>query len=196
MNPTLTDLANRINAHLRRFERRESKRIAGLPYDERMEAPRDYFHAGACRSVDYVLVQYISDQGSSTIDRREALHYLAWLDAGNEGRHYEAFRASPPPEPEREETRYKVLVRANFGGFTLMAVTKRTTTRVYGRWLAGSRAIPSYVDRSAVIKYRATEEDLRAVLDAEKMMEAEIGAARDRFAAVLDALRNEPEPED
>lgn len=81
----LTEIAQRIDAHLERFE--ADPKIN--EFDEKYRVHR-YYHAGARRSGRYVSVCYISYQGTSQLARDEALNYLAWLDAGNVGTHYQA----------------------------------------------------------------------------------------------------------
>lgn len=85
----LTEIAQRINAHLKRFE--SDPKINVLTLDFKYKTHR-YYHAGAYRSGRYVSVCYISYQGSSHLNRASALSYLVWLDAGNVGMHYTAER--------------------------------------------------------------------------------------------------------
>lgn len=81
---TCKEIAKRISAHLERFERdktinaRSEKR--GIP---------PYFSAFAVGGGRYVRVQYISFQGQSSLTKAEAEAYLAWLDSGRVGRHFE-----------------------------------------------------------------------------------------------------------
>ena len=84
---TLTELASRIAAHLKRFERDPE-------INEQRGHGRPYYHAGAYRGGSRVMVSYVTYQGRSSLKRDEAERYLAWLDAGNVGRHYEAFRGA------------------------------------------------------------------------------------------------------
>lgn len=84
--PTLRDIATRINAHLKRFE--GNKQINRL---HRSSRTRPYYYAGAWMGLDaWVHVTYVSYQGGSNLRRAEAERYLAWLDAGNIGTHWEA----------------------------------------------------------------------------------------------------------
>ncbi len=77
-------LAERIDVHLKRFEA-----------DKKINAPdpkyktRSYYYAHARGMGHRVFIVYISYQGHSMITIDEATAYLAWLDAGNVGRHYE-----------------------------------------------------------------------------------------------------------
>jgi hypothetical protein len=83
----LAAIAARIYAHLQRFERDPKINVTHPEY-----RTRPYYMANAGVSGAYVFVRYVSYQGTSNLRRDEALRYLAWLDAGNVGRHYEAFR--------------------------------------------------------------------------------------------------------
>ena len=85
MPETLTAIANRINAHLKRFEC--DKKI-NLPIESGGMKTLRYFGAGATVSGRYVAIHYLSYQGSTTLNRRDAAAYLAWLDAGNVGTHW------------------------------------------------------------------------------------------------------------
>ena len=80
---SLTEIANRINAHLKRFE--ADPKINALQHKT-----RPYYYAGAYRAGRFVNVIYVTYQGSSSLGMSEAVRYLAWLDKGNIGRHYEA----------------------------------------------------------------------------------------------------------
>lgn len=82
MTMTLTEIAQRINAHLKRFEA-----------DPFVNAPdarglRHYYNAGARRGGKWVMVRYISYHGWSNLSREQAADYLAALDAGFVGTHY------------------------------------------------------------------------------------------------------------
>lgn len=81
----LAEIAARIDAHLKRFEK-DPVINASVVKGGR----RPYYGAGAGVAGAYVSVTYISYQGSTTFDRDEAERYLAWLDAGNVGPHYKA----------------------------------------------------------------------------------------------------------
>jgi len=78
----LAEIASRIGQHLRRFE----KDAQINKKDDRGLSP--YWNVFAHRNGRYVQVQYVSYQGHSSLTRAEAEKYLAWLDAGNVGRHY------------------------------------------------------------------------------------------------------------
>ena len=74
---TLTEIAARIDAHLKRFE--------AVPLAR-------YYFARAYRAGKYVLVTYVTYRGHSSLTRSEALAYLAWLDSGKIGTHWESQR--------------------------------------------------------------------------------------------------------
>jgi len=80
------DLAKRIDAHLKRFE--QSPKINAV----RKEGTRSYYNAYAIGDRHRVFVKYVHYQGGSHLSIEDATKYLAWLDAGNVGRHYEALR--------------------------------------------------------------------------------------------------------
>ena len=96
---TLKTLATRIGEHLRRFER-DPKINVRHRYDreagEWREDPNgvgDYYMANAHSNGRRVSVVYISYQGPSKLTRDRAVAYLAWLDAGNVGKHFDMERA-------------------------------------------------------------------------------------------------------
>lgn len=88
---TLTEIAARIRAHLARFEADKTINAANA------RGSRPYYCVNAWRAGKYVGVKYISYQGPRMLDRPTAHAYLAWLDAGNVGRHYEV------PKEKRDE---------------------------------------------------------------------------------------------
>lgn len=71
---TLRELAERINAHLKRMER--GGLLVGL-------AQAGAYYLGGAR----IRITYVSRAGGTTITRPKAASYLAWLDAGHYGRH-------------------------------------------------------------------------------------------------------------
>ncbi len=83
---TLTETAKRISAHLKRFE---SDPVINVV---RNHGGKRYYNANAVRLGQFVGVSYISYQGRTNLARPRAEAYLAWLDDGNEGRHFEAER--------------------------------------------------------------------------------------------------------
>lgn len=78
----IAELAEKITAHLKRFENdpiiNKSGKYRTSPYQRAFA-----FHTGR-----YVGVTYVEFQGPSYLSRDEAVKYLAWLDAGNVGRHW------------------------------------------------------------------------------------------------------------
>ena len=78
------EIARRISVHLRRFELDPKINAKDPNY-----GTRPYYHTHAWHGGPWVMVQYVSYQGSSSLTKDGALAYLAWLDAGNVGRHYE-----------------------------------------------------------------------------------------------------------
>lgn len=88
MPETLTQIAKRIDEHLDRFE----ADITGVNKKCEKYGVYPYYRASAYRAGNRVAVTYVSYQGSTTLKKDEALEYLAWLDAGNVGRHYEQQR--------------------------------------------------------------------------------------------------------
>lgn len=90
----LDEIAKRIHAHLKRFER--DPEINKEYSDEGRKGLQlhPYYHAGASSSGNRVLVQYVAYQGSSGLTKAQALQYLAWLDAGNVGKHWKALEKS------------------------------------------------------------------------------------------------------
>lgn len=90
----ITEIAAGINAHLRRFE--NDPEINKYPPTATREQDKlhPYFRAGSWASGRYVGVVYVSYQGPTSLTKTEAETYLAWLDAGNVGRHYVALKGS------------------------------------------------------------------------------------------------------
>lgn len=89
------ELASKINAYLKRFE--ADKSGVNKPYtDGGRKGLVPYYNAGAYAAGGRVLVIYVSYQGRTGLTIAEAEAYLAWLDAGNVGRHFEQQQASQP----------------------------------------------------------------------------------------------------
>jgi hypothetical protein len=88
MTMKLSEIARRINVHLKRFEK-----------DGQINAPdpkyktRPYYLAYANAGGRFVYVTYIAYQGRLRLKREEAIKYLDWLDGGNVGKHFEIMRA-------------------------------------------------------------------------------------------------------
>ena len=83
---TLQEIARRINAHLKRFEADAAINIVTPG------SIRRFYNVGAGRSGNRVWVTYVSFQGGAGLKKADAMRYLAWLDAGNVGCHYEGLR--------------------------------------------------------------------------------------------------------
>jgi hypothetical protein len=81
----LADIASKIRAHLKRFE-------ADPKINTKRRGLSRYYGAGAHASGARVGMRYIAFQGVTYVSKADALRYLAWLDAGNVGRHFEALR--------------------------------------------------------------------------------------------------------
>lgn len=84
--PNMKELAARIDAHLKRFEA-----------DPEINKPRrdgthPYYQCGAWSAGRWLNVLYVDYQGTTSLTRTQAEQYLAWLDAGNVGRHWDAER--------------------------------------------------------------------------------------------------------
>lgn len=83
----LTDIAKRIDAHLKRFERDpgiNKKKMGNYGMTQ------EYWRVAVWRAGAYVQVRYSSPVGNhASLTRSAAIRYLAWLDAGNVGTHYQ-----------------------------------------------------------------------------------------------------------
>ena len=86
----MSEIGVRINAHLNRFE---ADPVINALHEVRGSRLSPYWHVGAAQSGRFVYVTYVSYQGQTHLTKEQAEKYLAWLDAGNVGRHYEALRA-------------------------------------------------------------------------------------------------------
>lgn len=81
----LDEIASRIRAHLKRLEDDEA-------WNVRPNGGRRLWNAFACRAGSRVACTYVSYQGTTKLTRDDALRYLAALEGGFKGRHFEAFR--------------------------------------------------------------------------------------------------------
>ena len=91
---TMKELAAGIAAHLKRFE---ADPVINAKVEGRGSRLAPFYGAGASYwRGRYLHVQYVSYQGASHLSKSEAEVYLAWLDAGNVGRHHEALRTLTP----------------------------------------------------------------------------------------------------
>jgi len=95
ITPKLSEIAERIAAHLARMEAADPGRGS---------AAGRYWNASAWTAGSRVGVRYVSYQFAWKLTKADALVYLKWLDAGNVGKHFDAARISPAvsePTPER-----------------------------------------------------------------------------------------------
>jgi len=178
---SLTEIAERIDRHLSRMERSAQKvngHSMAVNPDGTVTNLR-LFSANATRMGNRVGVTYVSYQGRSSLTRDEALSYLAGLDGGYVGRHYEWLREHPVEQAEEPEVRFTALV-CQGGRFFLYDVTKRTDKRVYGKARSGYWS-PSYVGRDDVLRWQADEGHLDAIHEAQKQRDAAIREAEDTF---------------
>lgn len=99
----LDEIAKRISTHLKRFEAdKDGINATRVQTNYRGQESRlpPYFLAGAGASGRYVYVTYVNYQGESHLTKAQALRYLAWLDAGNVGKHWDALRQPPTRDGE------------------------------------------------------------------------------------------------
>jgi len=91
------EIGERIDAHLQRIEH-DPKLNPSKHYDKKTDrwivdktgtGIRAFYNASARGIGTRVYVIYVSYQGGSFIDLDVAEAYLAWLDAGNVGNHYQ-----------------------------------------------------------------------------------------------------------
>jgi hypothetical protein len=85
MSKIAEQIAVGINAHFKKFE---SRREQGGKY-------KHFWGSGAHAVGGKVLVCYVSYQGSTRLSIETARAYLAWLDAGNVGQHYQLEHQGP-----------------------------------------------------------------------------------------------------
>ena len=81
----LDALAERISAHLKRFE--QDPKINRERKEQGLLLP--YYWPNCYRCGQRIAVSYVSYQGTTKLTREEAEKYLAWLDKGKVGRHYD-----------------------------------------------------------------------------------------------------------
>ncbi len=87
--PKLAEIAARISVHLNRFE---CDPVINVRRNGEDRGTTIYYLARARMAGSRVMVIYVNYQGWIGLSKDEALAYLAWLDAGNAGKHYEALR--------------------------------------------------------------------------------------------------------
>jgi DNA-binding response OmpR family regulator len=81
----LAEIAARINAHLQRIEKDPKLN----PWNEgKANGTKPYYCSTAYVGGAGVGVRYVCYQGTSYMKKAEAVKYLAWLDAGNVGKHF------------------------------------------------------------------------------------------------------------
>jgi hypothetical protein len=89
-SPSLTELAARIDAHLKRLEADATVNRYGDERDTR--GLRPFYSAGAYPGGRFVMVAYVSYQGASSLTRDEAIRYLEYLADGGTARHWSVLR--------------------------------------------------------------------------------------------------------
>jgi hypothetical protein len=90
---TTKEIMARINKHLKRME---NDKTINAPQTHGTSKLRPYYMTSAGMNGRWPFVQYVSYQGPVTIKKEEAEAYLAWLDAGNNGTHWNAERSKTP----------------------------------------------------------------------------------------------------
>lgn len=80
----LPEIAKRIGAHLARMEADPTLNTAN-PHSK--SGSRKYRNAVSYQAGPKLAVVYVSLHGATLLTKAEALAYLAWLDAGNSGKH-------------------------------------------------------------------------------------------------------------
>lgn len=91
--PTMKELAKRINAHLKAHEADDDwNKYEYVDRKGRLSRLSKLYSANATAAGRWVYVVYVSYQGRSHLSRDEAERYLAWLDEGNRGQHFQALR--------------------------------------------------------------------------------------------------------
>ncbi len=92
-DPTIDEIGDRIHAHLDRFEKDPKINVVRGGPGKPGEGTLNFYHVNAWGAGRYVGVRYVSYQGGSMLKKDEAAAYLAWLDAGNIGTHYDQQRS-------------------------------------------------------------------------------------------------------
>ena len=96
--PKLGEIAERIAAHLRRFE--ASPTIARVYFDDSVLYRTIYASSSVKPAGSRLAVRYIGHESPDLLTKATALGYHAWLDAGNVGRHWEWAGAGETAEGE------------------------------------------------------------------------------------------------
>jgi hypothetical protein len=182
---TLTEIASRIDVHLRRME-----------HDPAINPPNSgwLYCARAGRSGAFVAVSYKSYHRQSTLTRAEAETYLAWLDSGNSDTHYQAKMPDRKDATGKETVKiYAVCPASGVYPYEIVsgdAIVRKATVvlpdnmhRVY----AYKTAIPlNAVHRTA---HDAVEDAIANQARVVSNQEAELERAKKKLA-VLTALRD------
>lgn len=79
----LKEIAAEIQVHLKHFENTRQINKVDTVYKTSL-----YYNASARKAGNFIKVCYVSYQGTSTLNKKDAMKYLEWLDAGNVGTHY------------------------------------------------------------------------------------------------------------
>ena len=96
---TLTEISNRIDAHLKRFE--ADPIINAFRFTNGVMLP-PYYDARAFKGGRYCMVQYLGFHAQSALTKGEAEQYLWWLDDGNVGHHRESLAAGKERDGNHE----------------------------------------------------------------------------------------------
>jgi hypothetical protein len=114
----LGEIAERIHAHLKRFEADPEINRKDPTYKTRR-----FYMASATSTGRYVSVRYINYQGHSNLERPEAEGYLAWLDAGNVGEHYKSGFDTRKRKAQEREAAQKAEAAAEAAARLALGVT-------------------------------------------------------------------------
>ena len=81
----LTEIAARIDAHLKRFEDQEHRLRIG---------DREWYHSSCEVYGTRLKLHYMTTRELTgfSVKKSDAITYLAWLDAGNVGKHWEVLK--------------------------------------------------------------------------------------------------------
>lgn len=83
----LREIAPQILEHLKRMEADPKINVQS---GERSTKLPPFWDSNAVYSGRYVYVTYVRYENISCLTKEQAEKYLAWLDAGNNGKHWEA----------------------------------------------------------------------------------------------------------
>jgi len=85
-------IAARIQAHLKRMERDPSANKTSV-YET-----SNFYGSSACGTRKGVKIKYVAYQNDWNLPAADAVKYLAWLDAGNNGKHFQMTTEQEIPE--------------------------------------------------------------------------------------------------